>query len=357
MSHGAQPVPVDDAAILLLCEKLGALPGGGPCKNWSVPQARSIIDLIASHKGQTEDCDIYLLREVKTAFKGLGISKIGTREQACSLIQKYLWPKPPPKSEQKAAISKQFLKLVQNGSLIDAKALLTAHPSVAHARSTSKGYTAMHYAAMAGAIPMLDFLTDQDIPPDVLSSPADGSGAVTPAEVAAEYKREPAVAHLKRLKEGIAFLRAAPASDDEGRLRAAARAGIGPAVAILLRRNPHLARVSAVAPTGALLAAVSSGHIDVLLELARYGALEVERDGPSALEVAVATAQVEVANLLHDYERAAVALQLGSWTTLPDSLRPRERGGRRPLINAMVRAALPSLPRTNLSHPYTHQPV
>eukprot|EP00966_Prymnesium_polylepis_P062842 1458480-Prymnesium_polylepis.1 len=138
---------VDDAAVLLLCEKIAATPGADACKGWTAAQARTIIELVASHKGQTEDADVALMREVKLAFKELGVSKIGAREKACAQVQNFLWPKAPPKAEDKAHLAKEFLKCAQTGALIDAKALLAAHPSVAQARSTSKGYTAMHYAA------------------------------------------------------------------------------------------------------------------------------------------------------------------------------------------------------------------
>ena len=131
----AHELTVDDAAVLLLCEKMAALPGGDAMKTWTAPQARTIIDLVASHKGQTEDADVCLMREVKLAFKELGVSKIGAREKACSMIQLFLWPKAPPKSEDKALLAKEFLKLAQTGALIDAKALLAAHPSVAQVRS------------------------------------------------------------------------------------------------------------------------------------------------------------------------------------------------------------------------------
>ena len=62
-----------------------------------------------------------------------------------------------------AARRKDFLKAVQAGALVDAQALATAHPSVLSARSTSKGYGAMHYAAMAGALPLLDWLAEQGL--------------------------------------------------------------------------------------------------------------------------------------------------------------------------------------------------
>ena len=53
---------------------------------------------------------------------------------------------------------KAFLKAAQMGQLDEAKKLLAEHPSALHARSTSKGYTALHFAAMGGAIPVVEWL-------------------------------------------------------------------------------------------------------------------------------------------------------------------------------------------------------
>ena len=49
-----------------------------------------------------------------------------------------------------------FLKAAQSGDVDALEELLGDHPGLLEARSTSKGYTAMHYAAMAGALPLLD---------------------------------------------------------------------------------------------------------------------------------------------------------------------------------------------------------
>ena len=313
-----QQTSTDDAALLLLAEKISAIPAAEAAKGWTAEQTRELVDLVAKQKGETEDVDVCLLREVKLAFKAVGMPKIGAREKAVALIQIFLWPKPPPKSEDKTFLAKEFLKLAQTGNLIDAKALLTAHPSVANARSSSKGFSGMHYAAMSGAVPMLDWLADHDLSVDALSTPTDGSPAQTPAEVAAEYKRPAAAEHLRKLKEGMAFLRAAPASDDEGRLRAAARAGNAPAVHILLRRDPSLARKpSALAPNGALLSTCTGGHVDALVELIKCGAVDAVKSGPSALQAAVAAQQAETANALHLYERSAEQLQVNPLNSTP----------------------------------------
>mmetsp|Transcript_15142 Transcript_15142/g.46202 ORF Transcript_15142/g.46202 Transcript_15142/m.46202 type:complete len:121 (+) Transcript_15142:340-702(+) len=66
---------------------------------------------------------------------------------------------------------------------IQARQLVQGRPRLLQARSTTKGYTAMHYAAMAGALPMLEWLAEQGISPEVPSMPADGSAPVTPAQV------------------------------------------------------------------------------------------------------------------------------------------------------------------------------
>lgn len=333
----AHQTSADDAALLLLAEKISKIPSGEAAAKWSAEHVRDLVDLVAKHKGETEDADVCLLRDVKLAFKALGIAKISAREKAVAAIQTFLWPKPPPKSEDKALIAKEFLKLAQLGSVIDAKVLLTAHPSAANARSSSKGYTAMHFAAMSGAIPMLDWLADHDLSVDALSTPSDGSPAVTPLEVAAEYKRHAAVEHLRRLKEGITFLKAAPASDDEGRLRAAARAGNMAAVSILLRRDPSLARrPSAVAANGALLSTCTGGHVDALIELLRCGAAEAVKSGPTPLQAAVAAQQVEPANALHAYERNIELLQVGSWTTLPSNIRDSSTAESKAPVGALV---------------------
>ena len=191
------------------------------------------------------------------------------------------------------------MKAVQAGALVDAQELATAHPSVLSARSTSKGYGAMHYAAMAGALPLLDWLAEQGLDAAAPSSPPDGSAPLTPAEVAAEYKRDDAARRLRLLADGHAFLRGA-AGDDEARLAAAARAGHGAAAAVLLARDPSLARRPAVGRAGGALAlAASGGHVSVLRELLRRGAGAAD-GGAAALQAAVGGRHADAANLLHD---------------------------------------------------------
>ena len=203
------------------------MPGAEAAAKWTAPACRSIVELVAAQKGVTEDGDVCLLREVKTKFKTHGIAKIGAREKVIAAIQLFLTPKAKPKSEDRAFLSKEFLKAAQAGAQVEMAQMLSAHPSVLSARSTSKGYTAMHYAAMAGALPVLDWLAANSLAPDVLSSPADGSAPVTPVQVADEYKRDLAADRLRLLAEGFKFLKSISASDDDSRLRQAARAGNG----------------------------------------------------------------------------------------------------------------------------------
>ena len=88
---------------------------------------------------------------------------------------------------------KLFLREAQAGNLEALKSLLQQHASLIHARSTSKGYTAMHYAAMAGAIPVVEWLAEQGVSVEVESP--DG---VTPLKVALDYKRLHAVPWVDR---------------------------------------------------------------------------------------------------------------------------------------------------------------
>ena len=77
-------------------------------------------------------------------------------------------------------LSKEFLKAAQAGALVEMRQMLNAHPSILSARSSSKGYTAMHYAAMAGALPVLDWLASQGLNPAAPSTPSDGSAPRPP---------------------------------------------------------------------------------------------------------------------------------------------------------------------------------
>jgi hypothetical protein len=352
---------IDDVALLLHAEKLAAVPGAEAAARWEAQAIRKLVELVAAQRGLAEDTDVCLLCEVKTAFKAAGVSKIGPRERCIAMMQQLLYPKPMPKSEDMIHLGKAFLKMVQAGALVEMTVLLKQHPSVLAARSSSKGYSAMHYAAMSDATPVLDWLAQQGLSPSTTSTPADGSTPQTPLQVAEGYKREAAISRLRLLVDGFAFLRAVPATDNDGRLRTACRAGAAAAVAMLLRSEPGLARrPAALAPTGALFAASSGGHVAVLHELIRCGAVnENDRDAPSALQVAVAAQQAEAANLLHVHARTVqplqvtldrcrpshqptalapnifCALQVGHWTRLPSAMLGLPRPPLPPL-NAMV---------------------
>lgn len=184
-----------------------------------------------------DDGDVCLLSDIRAAFRAAGIARLGAREAAVKAMQAHLYPNKPPKREDEAVLSKEFLRLAQAGLLIEvrvqkhrgpaaravlppvhplsrrcppplarprppppsplfprspwpcqARQLLQGRPRLLSARSTSKGYSAMHYAAMAGALPMLDWLAEQGLSPDTMSAPADGSEQVTPAQVRREGK-------------------------------------------------------------------------------------------------------------------------------------------------------------------------
>jgi hypothetical protein len=92
--------------------------------------------------------------------------------------------------------SKAFLRACQQGQIADAKALLAAHPSVLDARSTSKGYTAMHYAAMGGVVALVEWLSEVGM--DVSVENPEG---VTPLQVALEYKRLTVARRLQQLRD------------------------------------------------------------------------------------------------------------------------------------------------------------
>ena len=91
---------------------------------------------------------------------------------------------------------KRFLKAAQAGDLDEAKRLLAESPTVVHARSTTKGYTALHFAAMGGAIPVVEWLLEQGF--DVMT---EAPGGVTPLAVALEYKRFNTVRRLQQLRD------------------------------------------------------------------------------------------------------------------------------------------------------------
>ena len=108
-------------------------------------------------------------------------------------------------SRQMDTLDKRFLKAAQAGDLNEAKRLLVESPAVVHARSTSKGYTALHFAAMGGAIPVVEWLLEQGFDVEEPSrATATAPGGVTPLAVALEYKRFTTVRRLQQLRNGEA---------------------------------------------------------------------------------------------------------------------------------------------------------
>ena len=94
-----------------------------------------------------------------------------------------------------------FLKAAQSGDVDALEELLGDHPGLLEARSTSKGYTAMHYAAMAGSIAAVEWLAKQGLAPDVDSSVPP---VVTPLQVALEYRRLSTVRKLQQIRDAKA---------------------------------------------------------------------------------------------------------------------------------------------------------
>ena len=92
-----------------------------------------------------------------------------------------------------------WLKAAQAGDLDKLQALLGADPSLLMAaRSTSKGYSALHYAAMAGALSAVEWLVAQGLAPDDVATVGEG---VTPLQVALEYRRLPVAKRLQQLRD------------------------------------------------------------------------------------------------------------------------------------------------------------
>eukprot|EP00965_Chrysotila_dentata_P146781 4846546-Pleurochrysis_carterae.AAC.2 len=90
----------------------------------------------------------------------------------------------------------QFLKSAQAGDLDQLKNMKDLRPQLLNSRSTSKGYTAMHYAAMAGKIPIIEWLFQQG-----LSVEEESHDATTPLAVALQYKRLEAARRLQQLRD------------------------------------------------------------------------------------------------------------------------------------------------------------
>ena len=243
--------------------------------------------------------------------------------QAVEIVQRYLDPQPTPADENRALLQKEFLKAAQAGQMHHMMNVLASHPSVLAARSTTKGYTAMHFAAMSGAVPLLVWLAENGLAPDVLSEPADGSEPVTPLHVAMEYKRMLAAERLRVLQDGRVFLRAQPQdATDEARMRAAVAAGNSAAIKVLLWRSSAIARIPALhGPDGVLMAAARGGHVPVMEQLLQHGAADVlPADALLAQQAAVVAQNAGTAALLEKFIRVSKPLQVGHSTELPGSL-------------------------------------
>ncbi|KAL3928754.1 MAG: hypothetical protein SGPRY_002256 [Prymnesium sp.] len=101
-------------------------------------------------------------------------------------------------AEGERALEKEFLRAAQAGALDSLTTLLTSHPHLLLARSSSKGYTAMHFAAMGGAVEVCEWLAKQGIDPEV-----EAPNQVTPIKVALEYKRLHAARRLQQMRDAI----------------------------------------------------------------------------------------------------------------------------------------------------------
>ena len=128
---------------------------------------------------------------------------------------------PPEMSDENR---KLFLKHCQLGEVDAAKALLTASPALIDARSASKGYTAMHFAAMGGATSCCEWLETLGLTTEVESP--DGT---TPLQIAIEYKRLATARRLQQIRDlrrrGIDHVEEARlAAEEQAQAEAKARA-------------------------------------------------------------------------------------------------------------------------------------
>ena len=93
---------------------------------------------------------------------------------------------------ERKELEKSFLRAAQGGDLDAVRKLHLMCPTILEARSSSKGYSAMHFAAMGGAISVCEWLAQQGMEPDI-----EAPGSVTPMKVALEYKRMPTARRLQ----------------------------------------------------------------------------------------------------------------------------------------------------------------
>ena len=94
------------------------------------------------------------------------------------------------------ATRKAFLKACQQANVEEAQRLVNDQPGVLEARSASKGYTAMHWAAMGGSTELCEWLETKGIEIEVESP--DGT---TPLQVALEYKRLATARRLQQIRD------------------------------------------------------------------------------------------------------------------------------------------------------------
>ena len=91
---------------------------------------------------------------------------------------------------------KTFLKLAQQGDVRALADKLDRNPTLRYAISTTKGYNAVHFAAMAGNIKLIEFLAHNGFD---LEHPS--PNGVTPIQVALEYKRLNAARRIQQLRD------------------------------------------------------------------------------------------------------------------------------------------------------------
>ena len=139
---------VEHATWLLLGQKIADKTGVEAARAWDAQRIRTLAAVVEEHKGKLEPGDIHLLRDVRASFKEAGLSGPEARQQAVELLQCFLDPRASPDDEKRAAAAKEFLRAAQAGAMYEMRPLLSMYPSVLASRSTSRGYTAMHYAAM-----------------------------------------------------------------------------------------------------------------------------------------------------------------------------------------------------------------
>ena len=169
-----------------------------------------------------------------------------------------------------------FLKAAQSGDVGALEELLGDHPGLLEARSTSKGYTAMHYAAMAGSIAAVEWLAKQGLAPDVDSSVPP---VVTPLQVALEYRRLSTVRKLQQIRDAKARRleeEAEAAAAAEAEAEAAAEHAAAKAAAEAGARRPRRRRACAEAEA-ARRAETAASDLKVANREAAQQALRGER--------------------------------------------------------------------------------